>query len=177
VVIHLLHAGVSSWKLFCITDQIQSRRKLMAIGPLELIVIGCLGKRFASDVLPELNVIQEQGMIEVVDLLFIRKAADDTIAVLEVSDLDDEELAVFDPIKGHLTGAITHEDIVKLGSTIPPDTSATIMLLEHLWLGRLEQAVARADGTIYIGGMVPPTTLEQLELEQATARQGQMQNS
>jgi Family of unknown function (DUF6325) len=150
----------------------------MAIGPLELIVIGCSGKRFSSEVLPELSAIQEQGLIEVVDLLFIRKAADDTIAVLEVHDLDDEELAAFDPIKGHLTGAITHEDIVKLGSTIPADTSATIVLLEHLWLGRLEQAVARADGTIYIGGMVPPTALEQLELELATAQsQGQQQHN
>jgi hypothetical protein len=154
-------------------DHIQLRRKHMAIGPLELIMIGCPGKRFASEVLPELSAIQEQGLIEVVDLLFIRKAANDTITALEVSDLDDEELTAFDPIKGHLTGAITHEDIVKLGSTLPPDTSATIVLLEHHWLGRLEQAVARAEGTVYIGGMVPPTALEQLELEQAAARQGQ----
>ena len=150
----------------------------MAIGPLELIVIGCPGKRFSSEVLPELSAIQEQGLIEVVDLLFIRKAADDTIAVLEVHDLDDEELAAFDPIKGHLTGVITQEDIVKLGSAVPPDTSATIVLLEHHWLGRLEQAVARADGTVYIGGMVPPTALEQLELEQAAAQsQGQQQHN
>ncbi len=150
----------------------------MAIGPLELIVIGCPGKRFSSEVLPELSAIQEQGLIEVVDLLFIGKAADDTITVLEVGDLDEEELAAFDPFKGHLTGAITHEDIVKLGSTIPPNTSATIMLLEHHWLGRLEQAVARADGTVYIGGMVPPTALEQLEQELTTAQQGQKpQNS
>jgi uncharacterized membrane protein len=157
------------------TDQIQSRRKLMAIGPLELIVIGCPVKRFSSEVLPELNAIQEQGLIEVVDLLFIGKAADDTITVLEVSDLDDEELAAFDAVKGHLTGAITHEDIVKLGSTIPPNTSATIVLLEHHWLGRLEQAVARADGTVYIGGMVQPTALEQLEQELGKAQQGQQQ--
>jgi uncharacterized membrane protein len=147
----------------------------MAIGPLELIVIGCPGKRFLSEVLPELNAIQEHGLIEVVDLLFIGKAADDTITVLEVSDLDEEELAAFDTVKGHLTGAITHEDIVKLGSTIPPNTSATIVLLEHHWLGRLEQAVARADGTVYIGGMVPPTALEQLEQELATAQQEQKQ--
>ena len=141
----------------------------MAIGPLELIVIGCPGKRFASAVLPELSAIQEQGLIEVVDLLFVRKGADDSLAVLEVSDLDEEELAAFDPVKGHLTGAITQEDIIKLGSTIPPDTSATIVLLEHHWLGRLEQAVARAEGTVYIGGMVPPTALEQLEQEHAAA--------
>jgi uncharacterized membrane protein len=143
----------------------------MAIGPLELIVIGCPGKRFADEILPELNAIQEQGLIEIVDLLFIRKAADESIAVLEVSDLDEEELAMFGSLKGHLTGAITHDDVAKLSSTLPPDTSATILLLEHHWLGRLEQAVLRAEGTVFVGGMVPPPVLEQLEQEQATVRQ------
>ena len=142
----------------------------MAIDPLELIVIGCPGNQFSSEVLPELSAIQEQGMIEIVDLVFIRKATDDIIAVLEVSDLDEEEQTAFDPLKGHLTGAITHEDIVKLGSTLPPDTSATIVLLEHLWLGKIEQAVQRAGGTIYLGGMIHPAALEQLELEHTTAQ-------
>jgi hypothetical protein len=149
----------------------------MAIGPLELIVIGGPGKQFANEILPELSAIQEHGLIEVVDLLFIGKAADETITVLEVSDLDDEELAAFASLKGHLTGAITHEDIVKLSSAIPPTTSATIVLLEHHWLGRIEQAVARTEGTIYVGGMVPPVALKQLEQELAAAQQGQNQQN
>ena len=147
----------------------------MMVGPLELLVIGCPGRRFASDVLPELSAIQEQGLIEVVDMLFLRKTADERITVLEVSDLDDEELEAFASVKGHLTGAITHEDIVRLGSTLPPESSATVVLLEHHWLGRLEQAVAKANGTVYIGGMVSPTVLEQLELEHAATQKEQKQ--
>ena len=42
-------------------------------------------------------------MIAVVDLLFIKKAANNSISVLEVHDLDKEELAAFDFMKGHLT--------------------------------------------------------------------------
>jgi len=128
----------------------------MAIGPLELIVIGCPGNRFSSEILPELSAIQQQGFFEVVDLLFVRKDAEGNVAVLEVSDLDGEEQGAFASIKNNLTGAITHEDIVQLSSTIPPDTAATIVLLEHFWLGRLEQALERANGTIYMAGMVPP---------------------
>ncbi|HEY7419974.1 MAG TPA: DUF6325 family protein, partial [Ktedonobacteraceae bacterium] len=149
----------------------------MAIGPLEVIVIDCPGRRFSEEILPELSAVQKQGLIEVVDLLFIRKKADNTVVVLEVNDLDDEERAALDPIKDNLTGAITHEDIVRLSSPLPPETSATIVLLEHLWLGRLEQAVARAEGTVYIGGMIPPVAIEQLEQELTAARsQGQQSN-
>jgi hypothetical protein len=149
----------------------------MAIGPLEVIVIGCPGKRFSQEILPELNAIQQQGLIEVVDLLFVRKKADDTVVALEVKDLDDEERAAFDSIKDNLTGAITHEDIVKLSSLLPAETSATIVLLEHHWLGRLEQAVARAEGTVYVGGMISPVAVEQLEQELAAARSQGQQSS
>ena len=143
----------------------------MAIGPLEYIVIGCPANQFASEIAPELNSIQEQGFIQVVDLLFIRKDANNTVTVLEMKDLNDEELAAFGPIKDRLTGVITHEDIVKLSGAVPPDTSAAIVLLEHLWIGRLETAVTRASGVVYIGGMIPPTAHEQLELELAAAQE------
>jgi hypothetical protein len=65
----------------------------MALGPLEYMVIGCPGNQFTSGIVPELNSIQEKGLLRVVDLLFVRKNADDTVTALEVSDLEDDELA------------------------------------------------------------------------------------
>ncbi len=94
-----------------------------------------------------------------VDLLFVRKNADDTVTALEVSDLEDDELAAFGPILESLTGLITPEDVMTLSRTLPADTSAAIVLLEHLWLNTLEEAVERADGVVYIGGMIPYPTL------------------
>ncbi len=41
----------------------------MPIGPLEYMVIGCPANQFASEIVPELNSIQEKGLIQVVDLL------------------------------------------------------------------------------------------------------------
>ncbi|HJT55757.1 MAG TPA: DUF6325 family protein [Ktedonobacteraceae bacterium] len=142
----------------------------MNLGPLEYVVIGCPGNQFASEIVPELNSIQEQGLIRVVDLLFVRKNADDTVTALEVHDLDDDEQAAFGPLQESLMGLITPEDIVTLSSTLPVDTSATIVLLEHPWLNRLEEAVDRANGTIYIGGMIPHLTLQQVEQELVAAQ-------
>src|SRR5579871_1964089 len=100
----------------------------MTIGPLEFIVIGCKGHTFTREILPELSAIQENGLIRVVDLSFVRKDHTGTISVLEVHDLSDEELTLFDPIKENLMGFLTHEDIAKLTGAIPPDTSAVIVL-------------------------------------------------
>lgn len=147
----------------------------MALGPLEYLVIGCSGNQFTSEIVPELNSIQEKGLIRVVDLLFVRKNADDTVTALEVSDLEDDELAAFGPLLESLMGLITPEDVMTLSSTLPADTSAAIVLLEHLWLNKLEAAVERANGVIHIGGMIPHPTLQQVEQE-LVAVQAQNQN-
>jgi hypothetical protein len=49
------------------------KEKCMEIGPLEYIVIGRQDGRFTRDILPELNVIRQHGLIQVVDLLFVSR--------------------------------------------------------------------------------------------------------
>lgn len=137
----------------------------MTLGPLEFVVIGCKGHTFTSEIVPELNAIQQKGLIRVVDLSFVRKDSNGTVSVLEVHDLNDEELALFDPIKEDLMGLFTPEDIARLTGVIPPDTSAVIVLLEHAWLVRLSEGLNRANATLLAGGMVPPAAMERLEAE------------
>ena len=143
----------------------------MTIGPLEFVVIGCKGNQFTSEIVPELNSIQEKGLIRVVDLFFVRKDVNGTITVLEVNDLNDEELAAFDPIKEDLMGLLTPEDIVLLTETIPPDTSAVIVLLEHAWLVKLTEGLDRAGAVLLAGGMVPQASMERLEAELKAVQQ------
>ena len=148
----------------------------MSIGPLEFVVIGCKGNQFTSEIVPELNSIQEKGLIRVVDLFFVRKDVNGTVTVLEVHDLNDEELAAFDPIKDDLMGLFTPEDIVLLTETIPAGTSAVIVLLEHAWIVRLNEGLNRAGAVLLAGGMVPQASMEQLEAELEAAQQ-QNQNT
>lgn len=143
----------------------------MTMGPLEFVVIGCKGHQFTREIVPELNSIQEKGLIRVVDLFFVRKDVNDTVTVLEVNDLNDEELAAFDPIKEDLMGLLTPEDIALLTETIPPDTSAVIVLLEHAWILKLTEGLNRAGAVLLAGGMVPQASMEQLEAELEAAQQ------
>ncbi len=143
----------------------------MTIGPLEFVVIGFKGDQFTRELVPELNSIQEKGLIRVVDLFFARKDVNGTVAVLEVHDLNDEELEVFAPLKEDLMGLLTHEDILLLTQAIPPDTSAVIVLLEHAWIFKLTEGLKRADAQLLAGGMVPQSAMEQLEAELNAAQQ------
>lgn len=148
----------------------------MTIGPLEFIVIGSKGHAFMQEILPELNDIQENDLIRVVDLAFVRKDSSGTVSMLEVHDLNDEELALFGPAREKLTGVLTHEDIANLTGAIPPDTSAVIVLLEHVWLARLSEGLNRANAVLLAGGMVPPAAMEQLEAELQALQQKNAEN-
>ncbi len=143
----------------------------MDIGSLEYVVIGFEDDQFTGEILPELNAIQEKGLIRVVDLLFVMKDTDGTVTVREVSELGDEELAAYDGIAGDLMGLFTAEDVEQLAEEIPPGTSAVVVLLEHTWVIGLTEAVRRAGGMLFTGGLVTPDALTQVRAELAAAKE------
>jgi uncharacterized membrane protein len=144
---------------------------MMDIGSLEYVVIGFEDNQFTDEILPELNAIQEKGLIRVVDLLFVMKDTDGTVTVREVSELGDEELAAYDGIAGDLMGLFTAEDVEQLAEEIPPGTSAVVVLLEHTWAIGLTEAVRRAGGILFTGGLVTPDALTQVRAELAAAKE------
>lgn len=131
----------------------------MEIGPLEYVVIGLQDDHFTSEILPALNSIQQTGAVRVVDLLFVEKDATGTVTVQELSDLSEEELQAYEAILEDLTGLFTAEDVEKLAEQLPVSTSAVMFLLEHRWTLDLKEAVHRAGGVLFTGGMVSPQAL------------------
>jgi len=144
---------------------------MMDIGSLEYVVISFEDDQFTNEILPELNAIQEKGLIRVVDLLFVIKETDSTVTISEVSELSDEELLAYEGITGDLMGLFTAEDIERLAEEIPPGTSAVIILLEHTWAIGLAEAVRRAGGMLLTGGLVTPEALTQVRAELAAAKE------
>ena len=143
----------------------------MEIGPLEFVVIGLQDDRFRSSILPELNAIQQNGLIRVVDLLFVSKNADGAIQVQEVSEVSEEEQPAYTALAENLAGLLTTRDVEQLAREIPTASSAIVVLLEHAWTLGLAEAVRRAGGVLFTGGMIHPDALAQVSAEQATTKE------
>jgi hypothetical protein len=139
----------------------------MDIGPLEYVVIGLQNHHFTHEILPELNAIQENRLLRVRDLLFVNKAGDGTAKILEISELSDEEQQPYADLRKHLTGLLTAQDVEHLAHEIPPGMEAVVVLLEHTWTLSLAEAIRRAGGVLFTGGMVPLETLTQVSAELA----------
>ncbi len=117
----------------------------MAIGPVEVAIIGFPGNKFTGKIAPALADLVDSGIIRILDLLFVSKAADGTIASFAVADLDGDLQPDFVGIEIHEPGALGAEDADEIADDLDPNTSVAMIAWENAWAVRLVTALREAD--------------------------------
>jgi uncharacterized membrane protein len=156
----------------------------MAIGPVQLIVLGFNHPDFHGEVIAELERLHENGMVRVIDSLAVYKDADGDLEVEHLSNLSQEEAIELGSKIGALIGlGIDGEEGMEAGAEagaeqaaeeginvfggdewdvledIPNDSAAALILLEHHWAVPLRDAIARANGFRISDGFISPLDL------------------
>ena len=156
----------------------------MAIGPVQLIVLGFNHPDFHGEVIAELERLHENGMVRVIDSLAVYKDADGDLEVEHLSNLTQEEAIELGSKIGALIGlGIDGEEGAEAGALagaeeaaeeginifggdewdvledIPNDSAAALILLEHHWAVPLRDAIARAGGFRLSDGFISPLDL------------------
>jgi len=162
----------------------------MAIGPVQLIVLGFDHPQFHGDVIAELERLRESGTVRVIDALAVHKDADGGIEVAHLSNLTREDAIELGTMIGALVGlgiqgeegieagalvgaqvaaqdgvhAFSDEEAWDVLAEIPNDSAAALVLLEHHWAVPLRDAVARASGHRISDGFISPLDLVEVGL-------------
>jgi uncharacterized membrane protein len=156
----------------------------MAIGPVQLIVLGFSHPNFHGEVIAELERLHENGMVRVIDSLAVYKDADGDLEVEHLSNLTEAEAIEVGSKIGALIGlGIDGEEGMEVGAEagaeqaaeeginvfggdewdvledIPNDSAAALILLEHHWAVPLRDAIARANGFRISDGFISPLDL------------------
>ena len=163
----------------------------MALGPVQVLVVGFEEGKFRGEVLEELRRLREAEIVRVVDLLFVAKDDAGDVAAIEMSGLTQEESMEFGAFAGALLGLgyegeegieagaeagalataggvhVLEDDVWYLADAIPEGTSAGIVLLEHQWAIPLRDAILRAGGTPLVDSWIHPVDLVAIGLEAA----------
>ena len=125
------------------------------IGPIDYLIVEFPGDRQTGEGLPLLVDLVDRATIRVIDLVFVRKALDNSIVVLTIADLDRDgqlDLAVFE---GASSGLLDEEDIDNAGTVLRPGNSAAILIYENLWAKPLATALRRGGAQLVAGGPIP----------------------
>jgi uncharacterized membrane protein len=164
----------------------------MAIGPVQLIVLGFNHPNFHGEVIQELERLRASDTVRVIDALAVHKDADGEMEVAHLSNLTDEEAVELGSKVGALiglgiegeeglekgaeAGALAAADGVEVFSDeqawdvledIPNDSAAALLLIEHHWAVPLRDAIARAGGFRLSDGFISPLDLVAIGLMEA----------
>jgi uncharacterized membrane protein len=156
----------------------------MAIGPVQLIVLGFNHPNFHGEVIAELERLHENGMVRVIDSIAVYKDADGDLEMEHLSNLTQDEAIEIGSKIGALIGlGIDGEEGMEVGAAagaeeaseeginvfggdewdvledIPNDSAAALILLEHHWAVPLRDAIARAGGFRVSDGFISPLDL------------------
>ena len=161
----------------------------MAIGPVQLIVLGFSHPEFHGEIVAELERLKESDTVRVIDALAVHKDADGEIEVQHLSNLSKDEAIEVGSKVGALIGlGIEGEEGMVAGAEagaeagadgigvfsdqeawdvledIPNDSAAALIMLEHHWAVPLRDAIARAGGFRLSDGFISPLDLVEIGL-------------
>lgn len=128
------------------------------MGPIDYLVVEWPGRQPTGEAAPYLVDLVDRGLIRILDLAFIAKAEDGSVARLEIADLGDEveEYAVF---AGASSGLLSDEDTDEAAAALEPGTSAALLVYENCWAGPFAAAVRRSGGQLVASGRIPTQAL------------------
>ena len=163
----------------------------MAIGPVQLLVLGFAHPDFHGEVIAELERLRETDTVRVIDSLAVYKDADGELEVEHLSNLTQDEAIELGSKIGALIGlgiegeegaeagaiagaeevaaeggvnVFTDEEAWDVLADIPNDSAAALILIEHHWAVPLRDAIMRAGGFRISDAFISPLDLVELGL-------------
>jgi hypothetical protein len=138
-------------------------------GPIDYLLVEWPGRQPNGEVAPHLLDLVERGLIRILDLVFITKDEDGTVAGVEISELGGE-IAEFSIFEGAPSGLLGDEDVEEAGGVLEPGTSAALLVFENTWAAPFANAVRRSGGQLVASGRIPvQDVLEALDAAEANA--------
>jgi uncharacterized membrane protein len=124
------------------------------MGPIDYLLVEWPGRQPNGEVAPHLVDLVDRGLIRILDLAFVAKDEDGTVAGLELADLGDgaAELEVFE---GASSGLLSDDDLTEAAAALEPGTSAAILVFENTWAAPFASAVRRSGGQLVASGRIP----------------------
>jgi len=163
----------------------------MTIGPVQMLVVSFPENKFKGEILPELKRLKEHDIIRLVDLLIVMKDEEGNLAIVQESDLSQEEAMEFGAIAGALVGlghggeeemeagavlgaqaledghVFDDAEVWYVADAIPNGSTAAVALIEHRWAIPLRDKIMEAGGIPVADEWIHPQDLVAVGLKAA----------
>jgi hypothetical protein len=132
-----------------------SEAQVEEMGPIDYIVMEWSGERpVTGEVMPLILDLVDRGLVRILDLAFVAKDRDGSIAAIDFGDLDldDGGLAEFE---GASSGLLGQDDFEEAAAALEPGTVAAVLVWENRWAAPVAVALRRSGGQLVASGRIP----------------------
>jgi predicted double-glycine peptidase len=161
---------------------------LAKFGLLQVVNIRFEGKVFPMDVMKQMKGILNRDLIRPVAYIVLVKDREGNILVLEGGDLEEEEAPEMNTVISYVIGrvagrlgpagegaapdpsGISEKHLQKMAEDLPPDRSALLLILEHVWAKKARDLFSSLGGSFVSHEMITHDMLIRLG---AQLREGQ----
>jgi uncharacterized membrane protein len=159
---------------------------------MQMVVVSFPKPDIPVELRRQLKQVRDQGLVRMVDAVFVSKDEHADIAVLEGSDLEQDEVELLGILARAFFGygvagvpgmeaafeagmeesgrdvfGLNEDDLLEIADSIPTGSAALFILLEHVWAHGLREAVESSLGTVIANGWITPETLAAMGAETA----------
>ena len=126
-----------------------------AMGPISYLIVEFPGNKMTGEGLPILVDLVDQGLIRILDFLFVTRDDDGSLRAVELRDLDLDGQIDVATFEGASSGLLDDSDLADAASVIEPGSSAAILLFENRWARSFTQALRRGGAELVAAGYIP----------------------
>ena len=126
-----------------------------ALGPISYLIVEFPGSKMTGEGMPILVDLVDQGLIRILDLLFVTRDEAGSLRAVELRDLDLDGQIDVTLFEGASSGLLDDSDLADAASVIEPGSSAAILLFENRWARSFAQALRRGGAELVAAGYVP----------------------
>jgi hypothetical protein len=141
------------------------------LGPVDIVVIGYPANApMTGEAVPLLLDLVDNGIIRVLDVLFVIKNEDGTFSGLEAKNLSSETVGDLVAFEGASSGLLGEEDAATAADAIEPGSAAVLIVYENRWAAPFIAAVRRNGGVPLAFERIPVQDLiDSLDAAEAAA--------
>lgn len=125
------------------------------MGPVSYLIVEFPENKMTGEGLAALVDLVDRGVIRLLDLEFVTRRDDGSVAAISVQDLDHDgtfDVALFE---GASSGLLDQSDLDGSAEAIQRGASAGILLFENLWAIDFVQGMRRGGAELVAAGYIP----------------------
>ena len=130
--------------------------ELDELGPIDYLIVEFPADREPDgSALPYLFDLVDNGVIRLIDLAFIRRDLDGTVAGVDIADFGmtgDLDVTLFAEAS---SGILDDDDLAEAGTALEPGCSAAVLIYENRWAAPFATALRRNGAQLVANGRIP----------------------